>query len=302
MKVWRRGWFRFGVGALLLIGAAYAGNRVYYASNDGFKVANIRRDHESEARWEVHQLDPSQMAQLRQILGQRFSYLAKGGQAYAFVSEDERYVLKFFKYQHTETRPWVNWFSFIPAVDAYRQERIARKGKCIDSAYAGWKLAFDVRPEQTGVLYAHINKTRGEWPTVTLVDKMGLSHQIDLDRVEFLLQRRAQMLEPTLQELIEQGELSAGQELIDQIVAFYEADYREGYTDRDPCLMRNTGLCDGRPIHVDVGQLSQRSQPITEPDQIRHKLRSKTRELSSWLHHNSPSLAAYLDQKLTNQL
>jgi len=45
-------------------------------------------------------LSDQEHQELAQILNQKFSYIGKGAQCYAFVSDDQLYVLKFFKFKH----------------------------------------------------------------------------------------------------------------------------------------------------------------------------------------------------------
>lgn len=298
-RILKKRWLRWTLAILLVGGGVYEGDRLYNQANDGFRMAHIRYEHPNDPRWDVRSLTDDERFDIRAILQQPFSYLGKGGQAYAFVSQDGQYVLKFFKYRHVRTRPWIDAMAFIPAVDVYRQKRIARKQKQLESAYGSWKLAFDELQEETGLVYVHLNRTDGWLPTVQLIDKLGFSHQVDLDEVEFLMQRRVDMLEPSLEQMIERGQLGSAQRLIDRVLALLQRDYERGYSDRDPCMMRNTGVCQGKPLHVDVGQIG-RHEPVTDQEILAKKLFTKTTELREWLTVHSSELAQYLDEKLAD--
>jgi hypothetical protein len=291
-------WIFFGIGVALLGAALYHFDRRHYQHNDGFQLTNIYREHPNAACWETRQLSPERMEQLQTILRQPFHYLAKGGQAYAFLSQDGQYVLKFFKYQHYRPKPWARWFSFVPAVRAQSQARKERKERWVLSAYSGWKLAVDQYPDQTQVLYVHLNKTEGLLPSCTIIDKAGEQHSVDLNRVEFLVQRRATMLEPALLEMIQAGKFLEAQELLSRLVALYRADYAQAVSDRDPCLLRNTGVVDGQPIHVDVGKLRPR-KPVHDSQCASDKLRCKMLELRNWLEEKCPQLAVHLERQLS---
>ncbi len=61
------------------------------------------------------------------LFTQRFTYLAKGGQCYAFISEDGRYILKFF-----------------------------RKNSVLLQTYASAQLAAETLGKETGLLHSHL--------------------------------------------------------------------------------------------------------------------------------------------------
>ncbi|MBS0605157.1 MAG: hypothetical protein JSS60_09020 [Verrucomicrobia bacterium] len=51
------------------------------------------------AEWGLPALTEDEQREVDRILTQKFTYLARGSQAFAFISEDGKYVLKLFK-QH----------------------------------------------------------------------------------------------------------------------------------------------------------------------------------------------------------
>lgn len=49
------------------------------------------------ADWELPPLTFEEQQEVERILSQKFTYLARGSQAFAFISEDGKYILKLFK-------------------------------------------------------------------------------------------------------------------------------------------------------------------------------------------------------------
>src|SRR5579871_916778 len=61
--------------------------------------------------WEFPPLNPKEQKEIERILSQKFTYLARGSQAFAFISEDGRYVLKMFKQHKWHSK---NLLGYIP--------------------------------------------------------------------------------------------------------------------------------------------------------------------------------------------
>ena len=87
--------------ALILIFAIslYGLGRLYYAVTDGFTIENITSSLPFDESLETRPLNEEEKTLVDLILDQKFTYLGKGCQSYVFLSEDQQYVLKFFKYQ-----------------------------------------------------------------------------------------------------------------------------------------------------------------------------------------------------------
>jgi len=70
-----------------------------HKKTDGFSVARIHSTLPWNPAWETAPLPGEEQHELEQALSQKFHYLGCGGQCFAFSSEDERYVIKFFKHR-----------------------------------------------------------------------------------------------------------------------------------------------------------------------------------------------------------
>ena len=85
---------------------------------------------------------------------------------------------------------------------------------------------------------------------------MGFKHTLNSDDFEFMIQKKATLLCPTLEEMMRQGQSLAAQQLIDRLLQVVMSEYQRGYADNDHALMQNTGVLQGEPIHIDVGQFA----------------------------------------------
>lgn len=275
----------------------YGLGRLYYALTGGFTESNIKAELTYNSKWETHPLSDNEKNEIRNILNQPFSYLGKGCQAYVFKSADENYVIKFFKYQRFRPQSWIEPFTFIPPVKAYQLGKIIEKKEKLDKVFTSWKIAFENLKKETGTIYVHLNKT-DEWHQIlTLRDKLGLQHEVDLDQTEFLLQKRATMLCPALHQLVAKGEEDQAQLLIDRLITMLLLEYINGYADNDHALMQNTGVLEGYPIHIDVGQFI-KNQIVKSPKIYKKELYDKTYKFHGWLKKHYPKLALHLEARL----
>lgn len=282
---------------LILLSLAYGGGRLYYRLTDGFLESNIHYAMPADPRWETASLSPQEKDSLNQILSQPFHYLGKGCQSYVFASEDSRHVIKFFKYQRFRPQAWLDQIVFLPFVDEYRLGKIDKKKRKLDNVFSSWKLAYEELQPETGVVYVHLNKVAELDSTLVVFDKLGFRHEIDLGVTEFMLQKKVDMLCPTLLKLRDAGNFAAAQELIDNLFAMLLSEYERGYADNDHALMQNTGVDGLQPLHIDVGQFVK--NPIVADIGVRNQeLFNKTWKFRIWLRKNDPLLADYTDDKL----
>lgn len=275
----------------------YAGGRLYYGVTAGFSLSNITSDFHYHEKWQTSSLTAFEKKQLKQILGQRFHYLGKGCQSYVFASEDGQYVLKFVKYQRFRPQAFLDYFQFIPLINRYRLAKIEKKQKKLDMLFSGWKIAYEHLRKETGLIYVHLNKSNDLQQNVSIFDKMGFEHSLKMDDMEFLLQRRAQMLCPTVTRFVKKGEINKARKLIDNLLVMILSEYKRGLADNDHALMQNTGAMDEIPVHIDVGQFVIKPE-ISNPEVYKQELFSKTFKFHKWLAKHHPELGVYLNDKL----
>lgn len=282
---------------LLAFVLLYALIRLYFALTGGFTLGNITSDLSYDQRWAIHPLSIKEKQEIEHALDQKYSYLGKGCQAYVFESEDKAYVIKFFKYQRFRPQAWLDVFKFIPMINTYQQDKGIQKKNKLDNVFRSWKIAFEDLSPETGVVYLHLNKTNDLHKTITIEDKIGLKHQLNLDGMEFLVQHKAEMLCPTLKTMIDQNQEFQAQELIDRLLSMLISEYIRGYADNDHALMQNTGVWNGYPVHIDVGQFIY--NPIVKnPEVFGQELYDKTYKFHLWLQKHNPELALYLKNRL----
>ncbi len=182
---------------------------------------------------------------IRTILSQKLTFLGEGQQAIAFESEDEKYVVKFFKMRRFEPS-WVDYLC--PHV-------VRRRIRNLNWIFNGYKNAYlDLRKE-TGLVWIHLAKTDYLHQPITVIDQKGIEHQIDADATEFVIQEKAELIFDRLSRLYREGKIAEMESAIDRYYAFIQARMDKGYVDRDKGVTNNYGFIGDRPIQLDIGRL-----------------------------------------------
>lgn len=274
--------------------ACYAIPRFCYDKTEGFTILKIHSNLPFSPEFQVENGD------LPDIFNQRFYYLNAGGQAYAFASEDGAYVIKFFKH-HLRRLPI--WLKILPLPAKYarqREEQRIKREKKLLRDFTSYKIAYELLPEKTGLLYLHLNKTNHLNQKIRIIDKIGIEHKLPLDEFEFVLQKKAKLTMTYFTDLIEKDDMLSGKKSIDSICELIKTRCQMGIFDEDPRIHHNVGFVEDKAILIDVGRL--KKDPKREDPKVqRNDLFEITRKLQLFLNEKSPELAEYLKQKLCDE-
>lgn len=235
--------------------AAIAGSiKVFLRVTDDFRLSSITHEMPHRKDWEIS-LNEEQKQELDRIFNQRFTYLGKGAQAYAFVSEDGKYVLKFFKFKHLRPNFLLLSVPSIGPLADWKRAKIQRKEDKLNSVFGAYRLAWGVHRKEAGLIFIHLNRTDDLKKKVEVEDKIGLNWAINLDDVTFVLQRKAETSRKVIYTLLKEGKIDEAKAKIHKIFDLYVSEYNKGIYDHDHGVMHNTGFVGEEPIHLDVGKL-----------------------------------------------
>jgi len=282
---------------IALIIAIYGTGRLYYYITDGFLISNITSVNEFDPRWKIRDLTVAETEGVREMLNQDFHYLGKGCQSYVFASQDDKYVLKFFKYQRLRPQQWLEYLSFFPFIDSYLHKKIKDKRRKMEVYFRSWKIAFDHASEETGIVFVHLNKGHDLNIRLKIFDKMGLQHLLNMDDFEFMIQKKASMLCNVIDDYMAKRDLSRAELMLEELVQRLLSEYKRGIADNDHALMQNTGVVDGIPVHIDVGQFMF-GEFVKDPQFYMQELFTKTYKFRLWLKEKHPDLAENFDNYL----
>jgi hypothetical protein len=272
--------------ALLVFGLA----RVYYRVTDDFRISNMTYEIAHNHDWEIPEFTSTEHENLKQILDQKYYYLGKGAQSYVFTSEDSQYVIKFFKFKHLKPSIFLNVLPPISPFANYVKKETIRKDRKLKSVFNGYRLAYEIHKYDAGLIFIHLNKTVNLInKSVTVVDKIGRSHLIDLDENVFLLQRKGETLRTVMTDLLTKNDLTLAKLRIRQIFDLYVTEYKKGAYDHDHGVMHNTGFVGSEPIHLDVGKFS-REENMKKATVYKSDLDIIYRKIDLWLKNNFPAV------------
>lgn len=276
-------------------GIIFSYNRI----TDGFSLHEIRSSLVYDSSHDIEPLSVAQKAALHQILSQPFRYIGKGCQFYAFESEDKQAVLKFFKHKHL--RP-LTWLHSLPMTKKMRQksdEKIKLREERIQNLFSSCQLAYEELSEETGVLFLHLNRTPILYQEVILIDKIGLKHRIRLDDYEYVLQKKAIHVGPTLSKLLEQHQEEELRSKIHQLAALVVLRCEKGIRDRDRSFVQNIAFCEGeeRAVFVDIGQFF-KDEKVKRAEETQKDLLRRLNSLRCWAAERNPALIPFVDDEI----
>jgi hypothetical protein len=280
--------------------ALYCLDRFFFKHNKSFCIRFIHSTLPYNPDWELPPLSPKEKESLEKILNQRFYYLNKGGQAFAFLSDDEKYVIKFCRFP-SSIRP-LSWicqpFSKFKASKIQEAKRALKR---LHNSFHSYKLAYEELKEETGLLYVHLNPSHEFKKSVTIVDKLGSHYEIPLDNVAFIVQKRAELLDPALKNYELNQDTAAMQLAITSLIDLFIASSAKGIVDYDAILHKNYGFLDKKAIHIDLGNFA-KNEEIKEPKRTAAHVVEMTASFKKRLEKFYPEFLPFYDKILQEKL
>ena len=280
---------------VLFIGGLTYVDRTFFKRNSSFNVRFLYSNLPNVPEWDMPPPTPEAEAILDEALQQKFHYLARGAHCYAFVSEDQKYVIKFHRFSsHMRILPWVTHplsYQFSKKRQKIKEYNIQK----LSYNLGNYKNSFQDLKEETGLILVHMNKTNYLHRKVTLVDKTKAQYQLPLDQVTFILQHKADLIYPTLDALAQEKKWEEAKRVVSNIVHLIASTTQKGYVDEDPVLRKNYGLLPDRAIHIDVGDMIKKE----DINYICH-VKEMTESLRKRLENNYPELLEHYYQEINS--
>lgn len=282
---------------LFVVYKCYGGYTKHARHSKEFSLVKITSRLSYNSSWNV-KYTSLEKKEVAHILDQPFFFLGKGKQVYAFESADGKYVLKFLQHQRFKVDEAV-----LPQLKKttlnkkLTQSKKKQKAGKRDELFESFLIAGSKIPQDTGVIFLHLNRTKKEFGTLEILDKKGSVHTVKLDDVQFILQRRADLVKPTIVKLMYEGQKESAKKHIAEIFDLMVTTAKAGIVDRDGALIRNDnlGFLDGHAIFIDTGKLTE-SKEIAIRSVFQHNLR-RLDPLYKWLKKSYPDLADYFAEQ-----
>lgn len=221
---------------------------------DGFSILAISSSRPYHHEWATRPLQDQERAELFEAIHQKYKYYGCGGQAYAFFSEDGKYVVKFFKQKLFRPPTWLSYIPIPYLLNKYRAKKTWKRADKLERDYGSYKTGFDELQEETGLIFVHLNKTKDLNTKLQIIDKLGIEHHLDLDKMDFVVQKRAELIYDRFATFMRVGDIRGAKELTHEVFHLILSRCQKGFRDRDPNIRTNCGYLHGRVIKIDVGR------------------------------------------------
>ncbi len=270
---------------------------VHYSLTDGFSLKRIESPISFQGDLSIKQPSKAILNDLCSISKQHFSYLKKGSQAYAFLSDDGKYILKLFKLHHMRPADWLQDVPLPSFLQSYRDNLVRRRRYRIELTLTSYKLAAESLAQECALIYAQIRPNSSYSIPITIKDSAGRTYTIDLAQHGFALQRRANLVPPSFIRWIKDKDIASAKRAIDSLVALIAQRSSKGIQDSDPDLHKNAGLIGTSAIFIDIGSFYA-NPAIKNRAEMQRDLKKVFFHFSVWLSKRSPELRDYLQSRL----
>lgn len=273
----------------LLIGSCAGLGKGWYWIRNGFSIARMQGwTQELVGSWWDQEADTA--------IAQKFYYLGRGRQAFAFVSEDGKYVLKFPRADIYKIPFWLRALPF----EKKRERQISRKAIREAEILYSFQLAIDELQESTAIVALNCSKNRTstseEGRRVTVVDKIGRSFELSLDHTYFILQKKKQLFRDAIVEAASKEGTAGVERVMDALFAVIVERTAKGILNRDGSFLRNYGFDEERAYQTDVGSFFKvPEQPMKSV--YFHSMELSVKPIRRWMKQTHPEWLAMLDER-----
>lgn len=260
----------------------------------GFSILLISSNRSYDPAYATRPLTPDEKSEVNEALNQTYSYFNRGAQAFAFVSQDGKYVLKLFDQHLYRPSKLLNAFPW-PFLGKYTQKRNFHRIDKQKRDFTSYKLAFEQLQEVTGVIFVHLHRTEDLQKKLTITDRLGIAHTLNLDDFDFIVQKRADLVYDRINHLMKTGKTEESKQAIQEVFRLIRLRASKGFYDRDPDVGTNCGFVDGRAIKIDVGRLVPMESMQTEESQAMELMRIGA-PFKKWIASHHPLLLDQFDE------
>jgi hypothetical protein len=258
----------------------------YQIITDGFRIDKIK----FEPYLEKISVE-NNFHEVEDLLNQKFKYLSKGCQTYVFKSVDEKYVLKFIRYQRYKPYVWVKTFKNKYFLNNYYTKLKNQKDKLFMQSIESYHIAYDSLKDETKTLYIHLNKTKNLNKKIILIDRLNQKFEINLDDYGFILQKKADSLVKHLKNnLKDENHLK---EITKSFLNLTDSIYKKGFINSDYNCIKNSGIIENEIIFTDLGSFKKRNN-LNEKEIYRNEMIKFMKYYKKFTNRYSPNITNFL--------
>jgi hypothetical protein len=257
----------------------------------GFQIQKIRFHLPISEKWQTHYTE-TQKDDIAKIISQPFHYLAKGRQSYVFVSSDDKYVIKFFRYHLIRPKFIYHFLRIFPSLDNFRRYRIKAKKRQFEKWMDSYFIAAKELKEETGLVCVHLTETNDLPRNIVIIDRLGRKHTIDPNKTGFLIQKKTDLFLDKVKKLTDKKKDKELSQLISAYLDTVISRQFKGINNKDPSWLRNMGSIGvNEVVEIDVGRYTY-AQPVNSKKELRAYLHRYIYSLRDYFSSHYPEMVA----------
>ncbi len=259
----------FGVLAILFCGLGILSEK----ATERFALMRIQCQLPGDPALDCSHMPIEQEEEITRVLSQPFHYLSRGGQCFAFVSDDGKYVIKFFRQRSSK----------------YKGEK---KKAMYQMYFESAALAYRELREESSLIWVHLSRTPTQPRVLKIYDKLHIAHNVYLENTIFVLQKKGILPVDYFSALVKNHALEQAKQGLIDMASLIAQRCNKGIDDIDAALHKNMGFFDGQPMFIDIGNFRKASQ---QKNQIHSEDATKPiNEFYLWMEKTHPELLAAL--------
>lgn len=268
---------------LLLAFCAGAGKGVYWARK-GFNIRKVREPVHARLEFWNEEADLA--------LAQKYRFLGRGRQCFAFESEDGKYVVKLPRTDIYQIPAWLRFSPFENLKKQYAKQRGEQERFILQS----FRIAYEELHEQTGTLALHIGHTGSKTgKRISLIDRLGCSFHLPVETTTFVLQTKHPILMKAFLAAREKGERHEAERILSAFIDIVVDRGKRGIWNRDESFLRNYGFDGEKAFQIDIGSFYHKEDGLASIKDTMHPVRT-------WLVKTDPSFLPFFDNTLQSKL
>ena len=231
-------------------------------------------------------------------LSQPYRFLGQGAKVRAYVSADDRYVLK----TPNTAEQFVRWF-VDDDDDLARLTELSGRADPIEAAQAmlarardSYRLAAAELVDETGLLFLHLAPT-------TDFDRLRVSidgePRLDAVADTYIVQHRAELVRARIKAHERVGDRAASLRVLDDVIDLIGRIWRRGITEDSFNFHNNCGYVGDTLIQIDIGEFDKSWDRVRDE---MHSLKVLRQKSQAYLRRKYPALADEFDARVRARL
>jgi hypothetical protein len=190
------------------------------------------------------------------IFSQSFHLFSTGGQSYVFISDDQKTMLKLFKFQHLRIPPILEFIPLSGSALERKNQKKAYKRVQLFRTYDSYQNAFSHFKEESKLIEINLTNIPGRYQSkIKIFDAQNIYHELDPNLTPFLLQKKVDLFETVIENDLLNHSYDHAYAAISHLLRMIAKRVNLGFEDNDAFLIKNIGIDEDKAILIDVGTL-----------------------------------------------